>query len=415
MESAPLKEMGRPGIVVTVIILAVWFGAGSSVDAQPPIRIGASASGTGAYAALGQNQLRGYELCVKDTNERGGVLGRKLELVVEDDRSQPATAVRIYERLITEEKVDFVLGPYGSPMTAPVSDVTRKHRMPMVAPTLGTTSVVRNGRGYIFQVYSPSEVYLEGFVELVARHGLKTIALIGEDSLFPQAALKGASDLATKKGLQVVFTEAYPRGSLDFSAILTRARAASADALGAATFFEDAVAITRQMKQLNLSPKMFGATVGVGQLEFYRQLGRSAEFVYGPSQWEPEFLMIRAGGLIPIARQYPGAREFVEAHHREYPGTDLSYQTAAGYAGCQVLTEAVKRAGSVDKDRVRDTILKLDFNTVFGAFKVDADGLQIAHRMVTIQWQDGKRVIVWPEELAPGKPRFPTPPWSQRQ
>jgi branched-chain amino acid transport system substrate-binding protein len=118
--------------------------------------------------------------------------------------------------------------------------------------------------------------------------------------------------------------------------------------------------------------------------------------------------------LIPIARQYPGAREFVEAHHRVYPGADLSYQTAAGYAGCQVLMEAVKRAGSLDREKVRDAILKLDFNTVFGAFRVDADGLQIAHKMVTIQWQDGKRVIVWPPELAPDKPRFPTPPWSQR-
>jgi branched-chain amino acid transport system substrate-binding protein len=353
-------------------------------------------------------------LCVKHINDRGGVLSRKLELLAEDDQSQPATAVNIYERLIAQEKVDFVLGPYGSPMTAPVSSVTRKYRMPMVAPTLGTTSVVKDGRGYIFQVYSPSEVYLEGFVELVARHGLRTIALIGEDSLFPQAALMGASELARKKGLQVVFTEAYSKGTSDFSAILTRARAATPDALGAATFFEDAVAITRQLKQLNLNPKMFGATVGVGQPDFYRQLDRTAEFVYGPSQWEPEFVMIRAGGLIPIARQYPGAREFVEAHHRDYPGADLSYQTAAGYAGCQVLTEAVKRAGSVDREKVRDAILKLDFNTVFGAFKVDADGLQIAHKMVTIQWQAGKRVIVWPEELAPSKPRFPTPPWNQR-
>ena len=409
-----MSRFGK-ALIAGVMIFAPSIGLVAVAEAQPPIRIGASASKTGAYAALGQNQLRGYELCVKHTNDKGGVLGRKLELVAEDDQSQPATAVRIYERLITQDKVDLVLGPYGSPMTAPVADLTKRYRTPMVAPTLGTASVVKEGRGYIFQVYSPSEVYLEGFIELVARHGLKTIALIGEDSLFPQAAVKGATELARKRGLQVVFTEAYPRGNTDFSAILSRARAAAPDALGAATFFEDAVAITRQMKELDLNPRMYAATVGVGQPEFYKLLGKSAEFVYGPSQWEPEFVTIRAGGLIPIARQYPGAREFVEAHSREYPGADLSYQTAAGYAGCQVLAEAVKRAGSLDREKVRDAILKLDFNTVFGAFKVDANGLQIAHKMVTIQWQDGKRVIVWPEELAPGKPRFPTPPWSQRQ
>ena len=125
-------------------------------------------------------------------------------------------------------------------------------------------------------------------------------------------------------------------------------------------------------------------------------------------------MTLRAGGLIPIARQYPGAREFVEAHNRAYPGADPSYHTAGGYAGCQVLTEAVKRAGSLDRDKIRDAILKLDFNTVFGAFKVDPDGLQIAHKLVMFQWQDGKKVIVWPDELAPVKARFPTPPWSQR-
>jgi branched-chain amino acid transport system substrate-binding protein len=399
---------------MAVVAGVFWLESVPIVAAQPPIRIGASASKTGTYAALGQKQLRGYELCVKHTNEKGGVLGRRLELVVEDDQSQQATAVRIYERLITQDKVDLVLGPYGSPMTVPVANVTETHRVPMVAPTIGTTSFFKQGRKFIFMVYSPAEVYLEGFVELVARNGLKTIALINEDSIFPPAVVRGASELARKRGLRVVFTGAYPKGTTDFSAILTRVRATTPDALGAVTYFDDAVAITRQLKGLNLNPRMYAATIGVGQPDFYKQLGRNAEFVYGPSQWEPEFVTIRAGGLIPIARQYPGAREFVEAHGREYPGADLSYHTAAGYAGCQVLTEAVKRAGSLDREHVRDAILKLEFNTVFGAFKVDPDGLQIGHRMVTIQWQDGKRVIVWPPELAPDKPRFPTPPWNER-
>jgi branched-chain amino acid transport system substrate-binding protein len=195
---------------------------------------------------------------------------------------------------------------------------------------------------------------------------------------------------------------------------LTKVRAANPDVLAAGTYFEDAVAITRQLQEVNVNPKMYGVTIGGALPRFYEALGRTAEFVYANSMWEAELVTLRAGGLIPIAREYPGAREFVEAHRREYPGADLSYHTAAGYAGCQVLTEAVKRAGSLDRAKIRDAILKLDFNTVFGPFKVDPDGLQIAHKMLMLQWQDGKKVIVWPEELAPGKPRFPTPPWSQR-
>ena len=240
------------------------------------------------------------------------------------------------------------------------------------------------------------------------------MALIHEGTIFPKSVAQGGLELAKRRGLSVVLVEAYPRGATDFSAVLTKVRAANPDVLAAGTIAEDAVPFARQMKELNVNPKMFAATVGVDLPRFYELLGRGAEFVYGPSQWEEELVTLRAGGLIPIARQYPGSREFVESHRKEFPGAGLSYHSAAGYAGCQVLTEAVKRAGSLDREKIRAAILKLDFNTVFGAFKVDPDGLQIAHKMVTFQWQDGKKVIVWPDELAPVKARFPTPPWGQR-
>ncbi len=212
----------------------------------------------------------------------------------------------------------------------------------------------------------------------------------------------------------MVFVAEYPRGNKDFTAVLTKVRAANPDVLAAATYFEDAVAITRQLKQLDVNPKMFAVTVGGDLLKFYEQLGRSAEFVYGAAQWEPELVNIRAGGLVPVARQYPGAREFFDAYQKEFPGADFSYHSAGGYGGCQILVEAIKRAGSLDSEKIRDAILKMDLNTVYGGFKVDPDGFQIAHKMVTFQWQDGKKVIVWPDDLAPGKPRFPTPPWNQR-
>ena len=405
----------RRDFIAGLVSISLWLGIVAIGDAQPPLRIGASLSQTGPYAALGQNQLRGYRLCVKHTNEKGGVLGRKLELVVEDDQSQPATAARIYEKLITQDRVDAILGPYASPITEAVADVNEKHRMPMVATQGATTSTYRKGRKFIFMVPSAAEVYLEGVIDMAARRGLKTVAVIHEDTLFARAVAQGTAELARKKGLEVVSMEAYPKGATDFAAILTKIRTANPDVLAAATYFDDAVAITRQLKELNVNPKMFAVTVGGDLLRFYEVLGRNAEFVYGAAQWEPELVTLRAGGLIPIARQYPGAREFVEAYKKEFPGADFSYHSAGGYGGCQILVEAIKRAGSLDRDKIRDAILKMDLNTVYGGFKVDPDGFQIAHKMVTFQWQDGKKVIVWPDELAPGKPRFPTPPWSQRQ
>ena len=135
----------------------------------------------------------------------------------------------------------------------------------------------------------------------------------------------------------MVFADAYPQGTTDFSTILTKVRAANPDVLGGATRFEDAVAITRQLKALNVNPRMVGLTVGVDLPKFYEVLGRDAEFVYGATPWLPELVNIRAGGLVPIARQYPGAREFVESYKREFPGADFSYHAAAGYGGCEIL------------------------------------------------------------------------------
>jgi branched-chain amino acid transport system substrate-binding protein len=406
-----------PGRLLTTWVVSVFLslGAATLAQGQPPLRIGASVSQSGTYAVLGQNQLRGYQLCVKHANEKGGVLGRRIELVVEDDRSEPAAAVRIYEKLIAQDKVEAVLGPYSSPITEAVADVTEKHRMALVAPAAATPSIFRKGRRFVFMVPSPADGYLEGLIDMAARRGLRTVALVHEDTLFPRASAQGAAEFAKKKGLQVALVAAYPQGTTDLSAILAKIRTANPDVVGAATYFEDAVAITRQLKASSISPKMFGVTVGGDLPKFYEVLGRDAEFVYGAAQWEPELVtLLRAGELIPVARRYPGAREFVEAHKREFPGADLSYHTAQGYGACQVFVEAVKRAGSLEGEKVRAAILNMNLNTVYGGFKVDRDGVQIAHSMLTFQWQDGKKVIVWPDELAPGKPRFPTPPWSQR-
>jgi branched-chain amino acid transport system substrate-binding protein len=399
-------------VIAAVVATGLSLGMGPGAEGQPPIRIGASMSQTGSLAAPGQNMLRGYRLCTKHANEKGGVLGRRISLHVEDDRSTGAAAAAIYEKLISQDKVDAVLGPYSSPITEAMADVTERHRMPMVAAGGAATSIFKRGRKFIFGIHSPAEAYLRGLIELAASRGLKTVAVLYEDTLLQKSIGSGALELAKKRSLQIVLEESYPRGTTDFGGILGKVKAVNPDVLAAASY--EAVTITRLLKELGINPHMFGGTVEVAFPRFYEMLGRDAEFVYGASQWEAELVTLRAGGLIPIARQYPGARDFVESYRKEFPDAELSYHSAQGYGGCQVLMEAIRRAGSLDTERLRDSILKLDFNTVFGAFKVDPRGMQIAHKNVLFQWQDGRRVIVWPEELAPGKPRFPTPPWSQR-
>jgi branched-chain amino acid transport system substrate-binding protein len=378
--------------------------------AQGPIRIGASMSLTGTYAKLGKNQGEGYKLCEKDLNAKGGLLGRKIEFVVYDDQSMPATGVRLYEKLITDDKVDGIMGPYSSAITEAVASVSEKYKKVMVSPLAATTSIFKKEprRKYIFMIISPAEIYLEGVIDMGAKRGLKTVAVINEDTLFPKSSAIGTAESAKKRGMQVVFQEAYPKGNQDFSAILTKIKAANPDIIAAATYFDDAVAIARQMKELNVNPKMFGVTVGGDLPEFYDILKAKnsstkdnvAEYIYGSTQWEP---------VLP----YPGAREFHDAYVKEF-GHEPSYHSAAGYAGCMLYVEGVKRAGSLDADKVREALLKLETRTMFGDYKVDADGFQVAHKMVITQWQDEKKVVVWPDDLATGKPRFPTPAWNAR-
>ncbi len=372
----------------------------SEVEAQAPLKIGASLSLTGTYAKPGTYQKEGYEICADELNAKGGLLGRKVEFVMYDDQSSTQTAQRLYEKLITEDKVEAVMGPYSSAITESVAGISEKYKKVMVSPLAATTSIFRQGRKYIFMVISPAEFYLEGLVDMGAKRGLKTIAIVNEDTLFPKATVVGTEELAKKRGLQVVLREAYPKGNTDFSALLVKIKAVNPDIIAAATYFDDAVAITRQMKELNVNPKMFGVTVGGDIPEFYTLLKQNAEYVYGSTQWDE---------VLP----YPGQKEFLSAYQKKFKH-EPSYHAAAGYAGCLIYAEGVKRAKSLDDDLVRAELLKLKIRTAFGDYAVDHDGFQTAHKMVMIQWQDGKRVVVWPDDLASGKLRFPTPPWSQR-
>ncbi|HSB42871.1 MAG TPA: ABC transporter substrate-binding protein, partial [Methylomirabilota bacterium] len=157
-----------------------------AAPAQTPIKIGASMSVTGTYAKPGTYQKQGYDVCIDELNAKGGLLGRKVELVIYDDQSQPATAVRLYEKLITEDKVDAVMGPYSSAVSEAVANVTEKYKKVMVAPLAATTSIFKKGRKYIFMVITPAENYLQGLIDMAAKRGLKTVAIINEDTLFPK-------------------------------------------------------------------------------------------------------------------------------------------------------------------------------------------------------------------------------------
>jgi len=371
-------------------------------SAQQPIRIGASMSITGkAYSVQGGYGREGYLLCQKHVNAQGGVLGRPIEFVIYDDASDEKTASILYEKLIAEDKVDAVLGPYGSAITDAVADVIEKHRKLLIAPNAATTSIWEKGRRYLIMMVSPAEGMSVGVLDLAARNGLRTLAVINQDALVPNAVAKGATTLAKGKGLELVYSETYPNGTADFSAILNKVKVTKPDVLVLASIrLEDLVAATKQMKELDFDVRML-SSLPYGLLpDYYQRLEKEAEYIYSGSFWE--------AGL-----PNPGNQEFVKAYEKEFNRAP-AVQSANAYAGCQLFMEAVRRAGSLDSDKLREVLLALKTKTVLGDFAVDERGFQVGHRAITIQWQDGKQVVIWPDELASGKPRFPTPPWSER-
>ena len=228
------------------------------------------------------------------------------------------------------------------------------------------------------------------------------LAVINQDgALVPNGVAKGARELAKKKGLDLVLFETLPNGTADFSGILNKVKAAKPDVLVVASIrIDDLVAITHQMRELDLNVRML-SSLPYGLLpDYYQRLGKEAEFVYSGTFWE--------AGL-----PNPGNQEFVAAYEKEFKRAP-ALQSANAYAGCRLFVEAVRRAGSLDSDKLRETLLAFRTKTVLGDFAIDERGFQIGHKAVAIQWQDGKQVVVWPDEFVSGKARFPTPPWSQR-
>ncbi|CAN5667813.1 amino acid ABC transporter substrate-binding protein [soil metagenome] len=356
-------------------------------------------SETGAYATQGIPARNGYLLCEAHVNESGGLLGRPVEFLIHDDASDSGRAVELYERLIMEEGVDALMGPYGSTLTEAVAPVTEEHGQVLISPLAATSSIWEQGRQYLFMVLPPAELFLAGLVDMAASNGLERIAVLEEDALFPRAAGAGAVELARERGLEVVFHERYPSGTTDFTAILDRVRAGEVEVLGmAASALDDFIVVARQMREQGVDVRMFGTSGAV--TEFKEALGETAEYAYGLSAWEPSL-------------PNPGNDAFVEAY-RDAFGQAPSFHAAGAYGSCQLFMEAVRSAGSLEPDRIRDVLLALETTTVFGSYAVDERGYQVANQGAFIQWQDGEKVVVWPDDVATAAPRFPTPPWDAR-
>ena len=368
--------------------------------ADDPIRVGMTVSLTGQYDVPGEVMLKGVEMWVSDINQRGALLGRPVKLVYYDDRSDPATSVQLYEQLITQDGVDLLLGPYGSDITLAASAVAEKHNFPMVATGAASGDIWAQGYKNIFGVDAEASHYMDLLIESAAGADLKTIALVYADNDFPRQVAKGVRTEAARHGMQIVFDQEYSQTGADYAGLVRGMKAANPDLVIGGTYLDDSVAIVRQAKRQNFSPKALAFTVGPALKEFVDALGPDANGVMGVVAW------MRSAAM-------PMAMDFSYRYKVKF-GSNASVQSALGYGGAQVLEAAVRLSGSLDKDDLRKQLGEMIFQSLLGRYEVDETGKQTAKSTYVMQVQNGWRLLVLPKELQDSEVEYPFKPWSER-
>jgi len=366
------------GLVLTLLLSKTCFAA-------QPITIGTTQSLTGHFSEFGEEQLRGLQMWADDVNARGALLGRPVALKYYDDRSRDAGTVEGFQKLIAEDGVDLLVGPYSSSLTLEASLVAQYHGIPMVACAASSEEIWNRGLNYIFGIDTPSRHYAAG-PALARSAGAKTMSLIYAETEFGIETASALRRQAVENGLDILVDQVYPPEQRDFKALALRMKAANTDLVMGASSLEDSIAIVEHLSQHNFNPKMLAFTVGPALHEFGDALGEKAEGVVGIVQW------LRS---VPV----PGAEDFAYRYRKRY-GNDPGVYAVIGYSAGQILEAAVRLAGTTDHDAVRDQLSTMFFRSLLGKYQVDETGRQEGKRNYILQWQNGERRLVSPQRMA---------------
>ncbi len=402
------KSLSRLAVIGAGAAALVIAGgpAGAKVEGDTII-FGAALSLTGKYSTAGQHARRGYDLAIKKINAAGGVFvaGRTYKIAVKyyDDESTPARGAQLTERLIVQDGIKFMLGPYSSGLTKAVAPVIEKHKVPMIEANGAARSLFTKGYRYLFAVLSTADQYLSEAVNLVAEQaqsrgadpGSLRIALVFENDPFSQDVRLGVVDAARTFGMKIVIDDKLPPELNDMASSLNKVRALKPDLLVVSGHSKGAALAIRQMAQMKVKVPMLAMThCESAKVTDTRKFGRNAENTLCATQWD-ENLNYR-DPLFGSGLDYH--KEFTQTYKYNPP-----YQAAESSAAVYVYAKALEKAGSFDVQRVRDAISGIEIDTFYGKIKFDDTGKNIAKPMVLRQIQDLKYVPVAPSKFATGK------------
>jgi len=398
-------------LFVTSLVFLATLSFVDSYSQENVITIGCAISLSGPLVKEGKLTKDGYDLWVKLVNDRGGlnVGGKKYKVAIKyyDDESNVQTSTKLIEKLITEDKLGLLLGPYGSGPSFAASAISEKYKKVMVIPMAASPDIYERGFKYIFGVLATTDEYMVDIIRLAGKQNPKpkAVAMLWKNDLANKSLAKPIPDLCKEIGAELVYNEKFAPDATDFASELAVIKGKNPDILIFFSQLPQFIMAMKQIKEMKIDAKMITNGIAVPQPDFVKSLGKDAEYVVGPSNWEPSSKY--GDDLFKDSLDY--VKKFQEMH-----GYVPDYHAAGGTAGVLILGKAIEKAGSTDPEKVREALANFNETTFWGPIKFDNTGKITGRGMVVGQIQGGKFVPVYPEPLAEGKLIWPAPPWDKR-
>jgi branched-chain amino acid transport system substrate-binding protein len=369
--------------------------------AQDVIRIGAPLPLTGPLSPEGIKQKQGYDLWAELANSKGGIKASgksyKVEIVYVDYASNTPRAVQTAERLITEDKVNFLFSPFGSGATKAASGVSEKYAIPTVAATASSEQVYDQGYKYLFGTFTPNDTLTEPLTSITTKRdtNIKRVAILARNDLFPLAIGNEMEKSAKKRNLDVVMFEKYAIGTMDHASAITQMRAAKPDWIFATGYINDLILIRKQMNDLGVTAPVVTMIAGPAYKEFIEASGPLAENVSSAAWWHPG---VRYGGK-GVFGSTENFNKLWEQKYKDLP----DYAQASAAAAGEIFQLAIENADSIDPKKVRDALAGLDTTTFYGRIKFGATGQITSLDPPVFQIQGGKPVVIFPDYIKQGE------------
>lgn len=392
---------GRSFNFVFLAALTIAGVAPQQSVAQEVIRIGAPLPLTGPLSPEGIKQKQGYDLWAEVANSKGGVKAGgksyKVEIVYVDYASNTPRAVQTAERLITEDKVNFLFSPFGSGATKAASGVSEKYGIPTVAATASSEQVYDQGYKYLFGTFTPNDTLTEPLSTIVTKRdpNIKRVAILARNDLFPLAIGNEMEKSAKKRNLEVVMFEKYAIGTMDHASAITQMRAAKPDWIFATGYINDLILIRKQMSDLGVTAPIVTMIAGPAYKEFIDATGPLAENISSAAWWHPA---VRYDGK----GVFGSTENFNKVWEQKYKDAPDYAQASAAAAG-EIFQLAIEKANSIDPKQVRDALAALDGTTFYGRIKFGATGQITSLDPPVFQIQGGKPVVLFPDYVKQGE------------